>query len=536
MRNLTISLIGLALLNGCGQKCPDGSKAVDDQCPCEDGGTEYPADFAAGECPNCNDAFDYDAELGFCAQTCDDGETVIEQDTNDECPSLECGDTIETACETDLSSGLSETAEKIGEPGDRDWYKISATAGEYYFFWGARTNNPPPDQGDPDTVCRVYDSAGNLIAENDDMPRRSYDTDCSIMLYASENTDYYVEIMEWTDWDEGTAADGSDDMTYVFLAFSGQYTEFNEDNTAIGTDNDTVADAKIALDDTDPTRVDDERFDWWGNPWGSDEISGLYSFGVIDADGDVDIVGLDMDTEAPAEFEPSVCQFSMYPDIPTELSPRMRLLDIDSNQLASTDDPFHAPEGNFGLENAGITFPLSAAGDVFVEITDTTGKGGAGYWYMFDAFICYPAIFDNGVDQPVTQFTYDIESSSGDPLSATDLDSIREYTSGDFGGTFVGFMDDGSADFDSFKIADNVAAGQKMEIYVEGTKAGSTLDDLIVTLYDNAGASIDSGTGEEVTLSYDVTGGGPFYVSVESAGGNVDTSAYYLGSVFLDVP
>ncbi len=86
MRIAQLSILTLATsftaMTACGGgSCPDGSKPVDDQCPCEDGGTEYAADFDGGVCPlDCDSPFEYDFTEDACLLTCDDGEVIQEGD------------------------------------------------------------------------------------------------------------------------------------------------------------------------------------------------------------------------------------------------------------------------------------------------------------------------------------------------------------------------------------------------------------------------------------------------------------------------
>ncbi|WP_198037855.1 M10 family metallopeptidase C-terminal domain-containing protein [Rhodobacter xanthinilyticus] len=78
----------------------------------------------------------------------------------------------------------------VGTSGDKDWYKVTLTAGEGYVFsaWGATGQSTGVD----DTLLSVYNSNGTLIASNDDVT--SYNRFSLIDFTASYSGTYYVAV------------------------------------------------------------------------------------------------------------------------------------------------------------------------------------------------------------------------------------------------------------------------------------------------------------------------------------------------------
>jgi hypothetical protein len=99
--------------------------------------------------------------------------------------------------------------EVLATPGDHDFFKFEATAGQWY---RVRTiANAADDPMDIDTVIRVYDAPtmGAHIAENDDgVPRTS--TDSEVLFRAATTGTHYVEVLEYSEWDgdPNTPAEG----------------------------------------------------------------------------------------------------------------------------------------------------------------------------------------------------------------------------------------------------------------------------------------------------------------------------------------
>ena len=54
--------------------------------------------------------------------------------------------------------------------------------------------------------CHVWDAEGNLLATNDDMPYRMWETDSALYYQATEDGTFYAEVLEFSDWHDDYAA------------------------------------------------------------------------------------------------------------------------------------------------------------------------------------------------------------------------------------------------------------------------------------------------------------------------------------------
>ncbi|WP_203293903.1 cadherin domain-containing protein [Maricaulis parjimensis] len=77
-------------------------------------------------------------------------------------------------------------------PGDEDWIRIELVEGQRYQFDLTGTGSEPVE----DTYIRLYDSAGNLIAENDDIDLGVV-RDSRLGYTAGETGTYYIEVDSW---------------------------------------------------------------------------------------------------------------------------------------------------------------------------------------------------------------------------------------------------------------------------------------------------------------------------------------------------
>jgi serralysin len=92
---------------------------------------------------------------------------------------------------------------------DGDVYKINLTAGQFYTFQidgGADYASDYLDlpQGELDTIAQLYDSAGNLVAENDDSSFGGGDVGSTVGVYVQQSGTYYLAI---TAYDNLTTGD-----------------------------------------------------------------------------------------------------------------------------------------------------------------------------------------------------------------------------------------------------------------------------------------------------------------------------------------
>jgi len=404
-----------------------------------------------------------------------------------------------TAVETDGTPA----SEAISMPVNRDFFSFDTVAGYIYILFVDGGT-----EGSPDTVLRLYNQAGDLIGENDDMPYRLFGTDSGFILRGQADETVLVEVLEWSDWTEGEEALGGANFTYDLIVTGSKLIELNEDDTENDIDNDTLAQAVAAHD-----RIATEGlgYSWYLDPW-ADVL--LFSPGELGDAGDVD-------TLVSSFADAQVCQWSFYPGVDTELSARLSLYNEDYELVAQTTDADITPEHNF-LYDAGITYPVST-GNYYLQIEDTEGGSGPGHWYPALSF-CYSA----------DVATYDAEDFSNDPLLGTTVDMYESLVTPDYWyGRLLGFFEEGDDAVDYFILDEGVDGGDYLSVSIEVAGAGSLLSDPVVTVLASDGATVlASVSGEANPLIKDLevpAEGGPLYVSIESETGLSGTSAYYLG-------
>lgn len=171
----------------------------------------------------------------------DDGTDVViivdtsDTDTSDD---EDVGDTIDEA--EDLTGfaidprtiyALSEFG-RINPAGDRDFYKLTLEAGRVYHFY-TEAYDEISDTVVLDTVLRVYDSNRQIVAQNDDGVYRWRETDSGVFVYPETTGDYYVEVLEFGDFDGGTPA-GSFQHTYTVFVVDPAVFEDEGNNDTIG--------------------------------------------------------------------------------------------------------------------------------------------------------------------------------------------------------------------------------------------------------------------------------------------------------------
>jgi serralysin len=83
------------------------------------------------------------------------------------------------------------------ETGDHDWYAVQLVAGQTYLFTTSATGG----NNDTDTALFLRDSAGNMLAFNDD---NSVDTFSRLRFTATATGTYYVDVGGWAEFESGT--------------------------------------------------------------------------------------------------------------------------------------------------------------------------------------------------------------------------------------------------------------------------------------------------------------------------------------------
>ncbi|MBN1335169.1 MAG: hypothetical protein JXB39_04355 [Deltaproteobacteria bacterium] len=436
-------------------------------------------------------------------------------------PSVEPGDDIAGAMALTFDEDGSAYYEDATDPaGDRDFYFVQPPVGDVVLAF----TDSYYTHGEVvcDTVIRLYDSAGTFIADNDDMPYRYWETDSGILWQATDAAGYYVEVLEWSDWDpESTGAEGGPTYEYGVTIAHFAINEWGP--------NDTREEVEKSLAKTKGKGL------YYGN-W-FDEYTILF-FGQIESAGDVDLYPLDYD-------HAFYLQTSFWPQTWGSWSPKMRLLDQDLNVIGETTDPGVYPwmDESF-IYDAGITYRIPQKARYFVEISDATGAGGdaAGFFY--------PGMLIGWLD---TLAEYETEMNHPTGLANTVVMEESETTAGLFFGRFAGALDSADDTSDNFKVRASDVDGltdMYLSVYLETDIQGSLLDAKLTVYADAGGGAFtelatasSSPTGKgldspeiwDLQLSSDAT----VYIAIENedAGAVQDVSQYFFGMVSVsDVP
>ena len=143
-------------------------------------------------------------------EECDDSNTFPGDGCDERCRNENLADGNDSFADAEAINGRSAEG-VIATPGDLDFYKIEAEAGQ----WLAITTSANPDDtpGKVDTVITLFDADQNQVAQNDDAyPRRN--TDSQLITKVVATGTYYIKLEEWTTW-AGETAEGEASFTYT---------------------------------------------------------------------------------------------------------------------------------------------------------------------------------------------------------------------------------------------------------------------------------------------------------------------------------
>lgn len=411
-----------------------------------------------------------------------DGGTDAGTETPDD-----CGDTVETACafNPDDKTGSVDMEEQISEGGDRDWFKMTLGAGDTVAV-GTIAYADDGD-GEPDTVLRLYDSAGTLQATNDDMPFRLQETDSALYFQAPTDGDYILEVLDWSDWDPDTEADGGDSYDYEITAyFVGQLDPEPDNDTAEGID---------AWVDTNGS------LPMYANGWTDDTGLPYLFLGDMDSVGDVDLYPMSWDTKDGSRVW---CQYSVWPTWLPNLDPTFRLWDDSGNIVAENDEPMHSLDryyhydGWVMMPDQGVVFGMADETSYYLEVSDSAGNSGIGTFYP-GIMECY------GWNTEVVTVE-DIDIDNNTIILSTDL-IMNAFTDETGALAYVAGGIDGMAVpedvLDSFRITAGTVGGsfdgKVLDIVLHAQGIGSMLD-AAITIYNSDGAQV---LGTATTNSFD---------------------------------
>jgi len=495
-------------------------------CPPKDD-TALPPDGDADADTDADTDTDTDAD----ADADTDADADADADTDADADADTDADTDYTELKFD-ADGKIGTADAIDPAGDRDLFFVQPDPGTFVQAFTA--SYIYDEDGVPDTVMRLYDSVGTLLAEGDDFPYWSWGTDSSLYWQATDADGYFVEVLEWSDWAGETPAGGS---RYDYDLYLNQFEVTDYEWAA----NDTTAEADTMYDDAAVSEHDSLWYYYWlFGEVATDQTYALQLFGEIESAGDVDTWTFEVESGSEGNY----LHVAFWNEFVGELAPLVSVYDKRGTLLAQTTDPGYTTDSMVWFHNPGAIVLLADVGRYYITVEDTAGDGGVGAGYFYPLIISGPWFFN---EDPT-------EVEDNHPIESANALSVAESTttSGYYYGICAGALDstDDSSDNFSLTAADTDGlSGKYLSVYVETAMFGSLLDaqlsiyeddDGTMTLLDTAlidpgGASADDPAVHDLLLASD----NDIYFAIEHETGAADADAarfYFAQAVVYDTP
>lgn len=465
---------------------------------------------------------DGDADTDADGDTDTDTDGDADSDVGDDCASAY---TVEF--DVDGNAGIAET---IGEPGDRDFYYIAPAGGETIMAFTA--SYIYDEDGEPDTVMRLYNADCEFLGEDDDFPYWSWGTDSAMFFQAYDSAGYYVEVLEWGDWADGYDGSGGPSFDYEVYFSTLDLAEYEWGA------NDSAADADATYDESIESSEDDLWYYWWlFGDVATDQTYALQTFGEIEAPGDVDWFVFEIDGKSVNNY----LHLSFWQDYVGLLEPIVTVYGPMGDVLAQTDDPGYTTGSALWYYDPGCTVRLTEEGRYYVSVEDANGDGGVGAGYFYPLIFSGPWYFNSD--------PWEIESNHPIGLANTVGMSESTNTPGYFYGGFAGALDSPEDESDNYKVlADDADGldGKYISIYVETAMHGSLLDAIVTVFEDTGGATFEeltsvsvhpsSGSADDpAVLDLELESDNNIYITIEHETGidDADTSHFYFGEVIV---
>lgn len=333
----------------------------------------------------------------------------------------------------------------IDEPGNRDHYVVTAAAGSWIVI--DTLANEEKDAEKLDTVVRLYDPDGELIAMNDDqLPLIHHDSELITRLDAAG--DYCVEVVDFRDIDDNPDVPevGDDTFTYTLVVV-----EIDPDSPAVTIDPEDGDDADSAAELTLGTTT-------------------MYILGELRAD-DVDFFEFTIPEDAvESTFYGHVMPAGVGGNGSTATAGRLVIENLDPETIAVIS---HA-SGQKELS------PPLRSGTHLLSVAAPGGDPGSNAFYVIKA-------------QRGTDNTPEEEGETGNDTFANAQPVVPTEITGSGGvrGAFViTHLQPFETDRDYFSF--DVNEGEIAEVGCAAQSIGSGIRELIVSLRDDADAEVMS--------------------------------------------
>jgi hypothetical protein len=444
-----------------------------------------------------------------------------DDDTTPVADDLAGGDIDTALAVTFDKDGIFSVEETIGEGGDRDFFALEVVAGTAvrvealaYGLTG---------ETEPDTVLRIYDEGGIMLWENDDMPYRLLETDSALFFEATYSGVYYLEVLEWSDWAEGSdGALGGPGFEYELFGI--QVLTYESEPT--NDDREKIYEY-ISQDDvyayvTDPFVGEEAMF-----------------YGDMSKEGDVDYYPLTVPEPTKTPFNGLYYAISFFGQPLGNLSPNLSIVDWDGNIMAETREPFvNNDRRNFyDYRTFWYDFGLLTylePGEYFIRVqNDDPSVYGDGTFYA--------GIFTGGYYDSLAPFVSDNDQNNVLNGGILELDKKNHYVTV---GNTIGVEGD-VLDSWTIYVGDVPFSTKYLDLFVMSEQIGGQIDTK-VTIYEEDGSTVlyststndfDGGMDPEL-IGLELTTDSIFVV-VETEGEaspNADANYYMLYASIVEEP
>lgn len=363
---------------------------------------------------------------------------------------------------TDSVTGVTGVSGKISPAGDRDFYSYAMMADQpYHIYTRAYFNDEPTD-----TVIRLWDAAGNLITENDDMIYRFAETDSGVWYQPAADETVYIEVLEFSDWANETQG-GSYDLAggasydYELYVLPAAILEYDKGNNSI----------------SEVQALDAENFPEQGQ--GVSQLHATFDshyWGLIDQKGDVDYYEFDYtaddDPTTPDEpyFFLTISSWPMTGNDTTGMS--YTLVNEAGETVARTDQPVPEDDAFFFISDVGMMAYVALGQKYYLKVEGAPkGANGASSFYPLTSVTYLPSLAEYEVEGGIGNDT--VETSASLAFEESTTSPGRYFAS--YWGTVISETDVDVYKMD-YKNIGNSWAGRYTTIRVAAGDYGSLLD------------------------------------------------------------
>jgi len=300
----------------------------------------------------------------------------------------------------------------------------------------------------------VLDADGNLLGENDDMPTRLQETDSAVYFQATADGTYYLEVLEWSDWDPTSdGPEGGSSWTYDLYA------------DPLGVQDPEPNDTMAEID-----KIYEKGPIYYANYMGADYPSDFY--GVTNSAKDVDMWRVDF------KDDPEFLTVVMYPGQQSDF--QLSMYDDAGNLLATTDEPEFTIDYRVAFEDAALMH-YAQPGTYYFSVRDLNGTTGRTYAGMLVFYLDTNSEFETENNDVVL---------AGNPIT---MDNSNNNFPDNYYGTMTGAVGAGADAIDCYSVSGADVGGSLDGLYfsaqTQAMEVGSLLDPEI-TIYGDDGTTV----------------------------------------------